>query len=133
MKSVIHILSDFNMDFNDKMVDFFNHVQLITRAVVGNFQIPVQHRTIKIVNCEAPPSPHRTVPVPVLISNCQLRCFDEVIYEYVLKFLIRRDFAFMKELNKFIQIASASGLIKKWYKTIKSNLNINLNEKLVYN
>lgn len=50
-----------------------------------------------------------------LIAFSQLRCFNEVIYKYALKFLVRHDFAYINELNKFIQIASASGLIKKWH------------------
>lgn len=54
-----------------------------------------------------------------LISISQLYCFDEVIYEYALKFLVRRDFAYTKELNKFIQMASAGGLIKQWHKNNK--------------
>lgn len=54
-----------------------------------------------------------------LISISQLHCFDEVIYDYALKILVQRDFAYTKELNEFIQMASAGGLIKQWHKNNK--------------
>lgn len=43
-------------------------------------------------------------------------CFEypETIYEYPITFPVRRHFPYLKELNKFIQMASASGLIWKW-------------------
>lgn len=43
-------------------------------------------------------------------------CFEkfETIHEYPMTFFIRSDFVYLEELNKFIQMASANGLIKKW-------------------
>lgn len=45
-------------------------------------------------------------------------CFKnvEIIHDYALKFLIQKDFPYVKELNRFIATASASGLIEKWHK-----------------
>lgn len=53
-----------------------------------------------------------------LISPSQIYCFEksEIIYEYALKFLIRKEFAYIEELNEFIRQASAGGLIEKWHK-----------------
>lgn len=50
------------------------------------------------------------------ISSSQMYCFEksEIIYEYALKFLMRHDFPYLNELNRFIGIASAAGLIEKW-------------------
>lgn len=50
------------------------------------------------------------------IISMHLYCFEksEVIYEYALKFLVRKDFPYLSELNWFIGQASASGLIEKW-------------------
>lgn len=45
-------------------------------------------------------------------------CFEkyENIYSYMLKFLVRKDFSHLKELNKFIQMtAIEGGLSKKWH------------------
>lgn len=44
-------------------------------------------------------------------------CFEksEIIYSYHLKFLLHKEFTHQRELNRFIQMSSASGLIKKWY------------------
>lgn len=43
-------------------------------------------------------------------------CFKktDVIYKYTLKFLIRKDFPYLNELNWFIRKASEGGLIEKW-------------------
>lgn len=50
-------------------------------------------------------------------------CFkqSEIIHDYSLTFLVRKDFPHLKDLNKFIAMASASGLIQKWHsgKTIR--------------
>lgn len=45
-------------------------------------------------------------------------CFDNFnsIYGYSLKFLMRKDFALINELNEFILRATDSGLINKWLK-----------------
>lgn len=52
-----------------------------------------------------------------LISASQIHCFDksEVIFDYSLKFLMQRNFQYINELNKFIEMATAGGLIKKWH------------------
>ena len=44
-------------------------------------------------------------------------CFEhpQTIYEYPMTFLVRRNFSHLNELNQFIQMASAGGLIKKWH------------------
>lgn len=51
------------------------------------------------------------------ISSSQLYCFEksEIIYNYHLKFLMHKEFPFKTELNRFIEMASANGLIAKWY------------------
>lgn len=51
-----------------------------------------------------------------LISISEIYCFEkfETIHEYALKFLLRKDFQLLDELNQFIQMASAGGLIEKW-------------------
>lgn len=48
-------------------------------------------------------------------------CFDqsELIHEYALKFLVHANFSYIDELNKFIKMTSASGLIEKWRKDIQ--------------
>lgn len=49
--------------------------------------------------------------------NSQTFCFgnSDNIYEYALKFLVRKDIPYLKKLNEFIQLASARGLIEKWH------------------
>lgn len=51
-----------------------------------------------------------------LISTDELYCFEksQIIYEYDLKLFMCTNFPYINELNQFIQMASASGLIKKW-------------------
>lgn len=51
------------------------------------------------------------------ISPSQIYCFDgsETIHDYTLKFLVRKNFTYMNQLNAFIQMSSEGGLIKKWY------------------
>lgn len=50
-----------------------------------------------------------------LIRSSQFYCFEsENIYEYDLTFLIRKESPFSEVLNKFIQRAIESGLMKKW-------------------
>lgn len=51
------------------------------------------------------------------IPSSQFYCFKdpEIIYKYGLKFWIRQSFPYLKELNEFIRMADAGGLIKKWY------------------
>lgn len=43
-------------------------------------------------------------------------CFEnsEIIYEYALTILVRKDFSYLKELNWFIEILIESGYISKW-------------------
>lgn len=49
-------------------------------------------------------------------SNYEFYCLKEdFIYEYSLKFLVRKDFRYLNELNKFIQMTSSGGLIRKWH------------------
>lgn len=52
----------------------------------------------------------------------QFYCFEnsQSIYQYALKFLVRKHFPYLKELNEFIGRANAAGLIGKW----RSNNNI---------
>lgn len=52
-----------------------------------------------------------------LISNSKFYCFrnSEIIYDYALKFLVRKDFSYLAQLNSFIGMTSASGLIEKWH------------------
>lgn len=52
--------------------------------------------------------------------NPRFYCFDkfEFIYEYDLKILMRKNFSHQKRLNRFIEMASESGLIEKWSKRI---------------
>lgn len=52
-----------------------------------------------------------------LISPSEIYCFDgsEIIHDYTLKFLIRKDFPYLYELNVFIQMSFEGGLIGKWY------------------
>lgn len=49
-------------------------------------------------------------------SMSSSHCFknSEIIHEYALKFLVRKNFPHLKGLNEFIQMASAGGLINKW-------------------
>lgn len=41
-------------------------------------------------------------------------CLERNLYKYDLKFLLRKDFQMIKELNEFIGMASRSGLVTKW-------------------
>lgn len=53
------------------------------------------------------------------IENIGIYCFENpnVIYDYALYFMVRKDFSYLKELNGFIGMASESGLINKWRST----------------
>lgn len=55
-------------------------------------------------------------------SQKTICCFEypQIIYEYPLKMLIRTDFPFQNELNKFIEKATEGGLIVKWLKNYRS-------------
>lgn len=54
-------------------------------------------------------------------SNFEFYCLkEEFIYEYALKFLVRKDFCYIKELNKFIQMANSGGLIEKWHSNVQN-------------
>lgn len=50
-----------------------------------------------------------------IIKNCEIfaskYCFKnpEIIYNYALKFLVSKDFSYLKELNRFIDLANAGG------------------------
>lgn len=50
-------------------------------------------------------------------SNLHVFCFEQsdMIYDYALKFLVRKDFPYLNEFNEFIRMTSARGLIKKWH------------------
>lgn len=49
-------------------------------------------------------------------ARYELYCFEnsEIIYDYALKFIVRKDFPYLNELNAFIRSASGGGLIEKW-------------------
>ena len=55
------------------------------------------------------------------VRNSRLKldtyCFKKLedIYHYELKFLVRKDFPYLNELNEFIRMAGATGLIEKWH------------------
>lgn len=51
-----------------------------------------------------------------LIASSQFYCFEntQIIHKYALRFLIRNNFPNLNELNQFIQMSSASGIIEKW-------------------
>lgn len=46
----------------------------------------------------------------------KLYCFEnsDMIYNYAMKFFVRKDFPHLNELNAIIKRASAAGLIEKW-------------------
>lgn len=52
----------------------------------------------------------------------QLYCFDKehIIYNYALTFLVRKDFRYLNELNRFVRAASAGGLIEKWQRSFRT-------------
>lgn len=52
-------------------------------------------------------------------------CFEksEAIYEYAPKFLVRDKFPFLVELDEFIRLADASGLIMKWSSSLRVSHN----------
>lgn len=52
------------------------------------------------------------------LLSASLYCLDDFnsIYGYSLKFLMRKNFLLMNELNQFIQQSSDAGLITKWLK-----------------
>lgn len=56
-----------------------------------------------------------------LISASQLYCFEksEIIYNYHLKFLLHTKFPYKTEMNRFIRMASANGLIAKWHSSTR--------------
>lgn len=64
-------------------------------------------------------------------------CFEksENIYDYGLKKFVRKDFQYLNELNGFIRMASASGLIEKWHsdKRVRYRRNYNDDIKSVSN
>lgn len=49
-------------------------------------------------------------------------CFDNenIIYEYSLKMLVRKDFSLLRDLNNFLRGASEGGLIEKWLENYRS-------------
>lgn len=53
-----------------------------------------------------------------LVSNLSLYCFNSpnLIYGYPLKIMTSKEFQFLDELNRFIQMTTDSGLITKWLK-----------------
>lgn len=57
-----------------------------------------------------------------LDSSSQFYCFEksEIIHEYTPTFLMQKDFPYFNELNRFIQRASAAGLIDKWHTDVKT-------------
>lgn len=66
-----------------------------------------------------------------LIPYSQMYCFEnsEAIYEYALKFLVRDKFPFLLELNQFIRLADAGGLIRKWNSNRSTLIEFQHNEK----
>lgn len=52
-------------------------------------------------------------------KNLEFYCFNHPnkIHEYSTKYLLRHNFPFLKELNRFLKQASDGGLIAKWIKT----------------
>lgn len=50
------------------------------------------------------------------VPSPEFYCFkdSQSIYSYSLKFLTRKNFPHLKKLNEFIEMASATGHIKKW-------------------
>lgn len=44
-------------------------------------------------------------------------CFEkpEIINEYAMRFLVHRESAYFNELNRFIELAAAGGLIERWH------------------
>lgn len=62
-------------------------------------------------------------------ANLQFYCFGkkEIIHEYYLKFHVCENFSYSKQLNEFIQMADASGLIEKWHTdyNVRSNCKSN--------
>lgn len=52
------------------------------------------------------------------ILQTDLYCLgpNEYLYKYGLKFLVRKDFQLIEELNEFIGMAGRSGLLIKWLK-----------------
>lgn len=72
-----------------------------------------------------------------LNSDQTFYCFEsDIIFEYSLEFQIRKNFPYLAELNKFIEIACAGGLIEKWrsnhyirgYKQEEKNVPFSLEE-----
>lgn len=59
----------------------------------------------------------KTKDVPFEFKK-EFYCFahKDIIYEYSLKMLVRKDFRLLKELNNFIKYANECGLIDKWLK-----------------
>lgn len=68
------------------------------------------------------------------ISNIDIYCFEKAnnIYDYALHFWVRKDFPHLKELNRFIGLASAGGLIEKW-RSIKQTKTYAKHHENVYN
>lgn len=52
-----------------------------------------------------------------IIETSSEFCFEksETIHEYPMTLFVRRDFLYLENLNRFIQMASECGLIEKWH------------------
>lgn len=66
-----------------------------------------------------------------LISNSKFYCFEksEIIYNYALKFLVRKDFSYLKELNTYFSMTASNGLIEKWYSACRIRSRVEHNER----
>lgn len=66
--------------------------------------------------------------------NNQIFCIEksDVIYDYALKFLVRKNFQYLNELNIFIRMASTRGLVEKWHSEGRIRYQKKFNEN-IYN
>lgn len=50
------------------------------------------------------------------LRSSQLHCFSnmESVYVFYLRFLVKKNFRYLSQLNEFIQIARSSGIISHW-------------------
>lgn len=58
--------------------------------------------------------------------------YPNQIYEYTLKFLMRPNFPFANDLNRFIQQATEGGLINKWINNYRWHLKVADQNEIVY-
>ena len=109
-------------------IDPFIEVNIISRVI--SFQTYPEKFLEKFRICEdlniCSNQLNRERRMAVAISRAHVRnsrlslqtfCFEmlEDIHDYELKFLVRKDFPYLNELNEFIRMASANGLIENWH------------------